>query len=152
MSGLQIFASWQGSWTGTSRLEDPHSNLREESPSTATVLPILGGRFGRLDYTWAYRGQPQEGSMLVGLDGQTGELSLHWIDSWHMNDKIMVCVGRVDDSGAINVKGSYAAPPGPDWGWRIVITTTDGSLGVVMNNIWPDGREELAVEAFYVRT
>ena len=38
--------------------------------STATVTPVLGGRFIRVDYTWGYQGRPQEGSLLVGaLDG-----------------------------------------------------------------------------------
>ena len=49
------------------------------------------------------------------------------------------------------VKGTYAAPPGPDWGWRIEITPDEGTLRVVMFNIWPEGKEALAVETVYTR-
>jgi hypothetical protein len=50
------------------------------------------------------------------------------------------------------VRGSYAAAPGPDWGWRTVIETAeDDSLRMVMYNLTPDGQEYLAVEAVYRR-
>ncbi len=113
---------------------------------------MLGGRFVRIDYTWAYAGTPQEGSLLVGHDEEANALSAHWIDSWHMGSKAMACQGAVDASGVISVRGAYAAPPGPDWGWRTVITPGGGrTLRLVMFNIWPEGREELAVEAFLTR-
>jgi hypothetical protein len=52
----------------------------------------------------------------------------------------------------LSVRGSYAAPPGPDWGWRIEITPDGRTLRIVMFNIWPDGsREDLAAEASYTR-
>jgi len=44
---------------------------------------------------------------------------------------------------------SFAAPPGPDWGWRIEITPDPGGLAAhVMFDLWPEGgREDLAAEA-----
>jgi hypothetical protein len=61
-------------------------------------------------------------------------------------------VGQAAELESIAV-GSYAAPPGPDWGWRIEIAAEQcKALRLVMFNIWPDGKEELAVEAAYVRT
>jgi hypothetical protein len=69
-----------------------------------------------------------------------------------MGDKVMACRGAVSNRGEISVLGSYAAPTGPDWGWRIVITPDEGqSLRIVMFNISPDGQEELAVETDYTR-
>jgi len=45
-------------------------------------------------------------------------------------------------------RGSYAAPPGPDWGWRTVIEIPDDdSFRMVMYNVSPEGKEELAVNA-----
>lgn len=66
-----------------------------------------------------------------------------------MSDKVMTCTGALDSSNRINVRGSYAASPGPVWGWRIGIEFGTGSMRVVMHNIWPEGKEELAVEMDY---
>jgi hypothetical protein len=48
--------------------------------------------------------------------------------------------------------GSYAAPEGPDWGWRIVIGS-DGpdELHLLMYNIAPDGGVYPAVESRLLR-
>jgi hypothetical protein len=148
---LDSLIACAGCWAGTSRLQDPHSGSPEVSISTATVTPVLGGRFVRLDYTWTYREAPKEGSLLVGHDASGGEATAHWIDTWHMADKVMACRGAAEPGGRLDVRGSYAAPPGPDWGWRIVITPGGQALRIVMHNITPDGQEALAVEAEYAR-
>ena len=68
MNPVEGLAALAGNWSGTNTLQDPNTGKPEESPSTVTVTPILGGRFVRLDYTWGYQGTPQEGSLLVGFD------------------------------------------------------------------------------------
>src|SRR4051812_34251791 len=113
MNPIDALTAAAGQWLGTNTLQDPNTGKPEETPSTATVTPVLGGRFIRVDYTWSYQGKPQEGSLLVGFDPESGEVSGHWIDTWHMGRKVLACVGATAD-GAISVKGSYAAPPGPD--------------------------------------
>lgn len=149
---LDALIACAGSWRGTNTLQDPHAGKAEESPGTATVTPVLGGKFVRLDYTWSYQGKPQEGSYLIGFAAKTGQISAYWIDSWHMGSVGMLCSGQRQDGSALSVLGSYAAPPGPDWGWRTEITPEDGkSLRLVMYNIWPEGREDLAAEAVYTR-
>ncbi len=140
-----------GRWTGTSKLQDPHGPP-DESSATATVTPVLGGKFVRLDYTWAYHDAPQEGSLLLGHDAGRAVVTGHWIDTWHMGDKVMALEGAIMADGAISLRGSYAAPPGPDWGWRIDLTPEAKRLTIVMYNITPDGREDLAVEAELGRT
>lgn len=151
MSTLKSLLELAGQWQGHSHLQDPSNNLKDESTSNATITPILGGRFIRFDYTWAYNGKPQEGSFLIGLVRATGLLTVHWIDSFHMSDVVMACQGTIDDAGTIDVRGSYAAPPRPDWGWRTVFTLAQNSIRMVMFNIWPEGKVELAVEAVYCR-
>ena len=71
-----------------------------------------------------------------------------------MGDKAMVCAGPRPDALTLAVQGSYAAPPGPDWGWRIEITPEPaGALRIKMYNIWPGGAQEaLAAEATYTRS
>lgn len=151
MSKLQPLIDLAGQWQGPSVLQDPSNNLKDESTSTATITSIVGGRFVRIDYTWAYNGKPQEGSFLIGLVRSTGVLTMHWIDSFHMSDVVMACQGTINEAGTIDVRGSYAAPPGPDWGWRTVFTLAPDTIRMVMYNIWPEGKEELAVEAVYRR-
>lgn len=151
MSALDRLAAAAGQWHGTYRLEDPHVNVLDESPSIATVTRVLGGRFIRVDYTWAYHGKAQEGSLLLGHDPKSNVVTAHWVDTWHMSHKVMACHGAGDESGTLAVLGSYEAPPGPDWGWRTAITGDEQTLRITMHNIWPEGREELAVDAIYDR-
>ncbi|CAA9350653.1 MAG: hypothetical protein AVDCRST_MAG68-3562 [uncultured Gemmatimonadetes bacterium] len=148
MNGLETLAACAGRWRGTSTLQDPMRGVAEESRSDMEVTPVLGGTFVRVDYTWAYGGTPQEGSVLVGLDGAA---SGHWIDSWHMGKKGMACTGPAPADGTFRLTGAYAAPPGPDWGWRIDLTPGPDSLRMGMTNVSPEGEESPAVEAVYVR-
>lgn len=151
MNGLETLKACAGSWRGTSTLHET-PDKSEDSSSTATVTPILGGRFVRLDYTWGYQGAPQEGSLLIGYDKKAGNVTAHWIDSWHMSNKVMACEGMAGDGDELSIRGSYAAPPGPDWGWRTTITADPRrALRMVMYNISPEGQEDLAVQASYTR-
>jgi cytidine deaminase len=140
-----------GNWRGTNVLQDPTSGKPDESASTLHVTPVLGDRFIRLDYTWRYQDKPQEGSLLVGLDPKTGEVSGHWIDTWHMGRIAMDCRGSLPADGGVVIRGSYAAPPGPDWGWRIDINTNDDTVRIMHTNADPAGKEEPAVEGVYTR-
>lgn len=152
MNPLESFAAITGSWSGSNTLQAPNTGQPEESPSTAMVTPVLGGRFVRVDYTWGYQGKPQEGSLLLGYDPQSGDVSGHWIDTWHMGRKAMNCLGASTADDTIAIRGSYAAPPGPDWGWRIEIATGDGTLQIAHTNIDPEGKGELAAEGLYSRS
>lgn len=148
---LERLAECAGSWRGDNSLQDPMMNVADESPSTAAVAPVLGGWFVRMDYTWSYQGKPQEGSLLVGFDPEAGELSGHWIDSWHMSRKVMALAGTPSGDGVLRLAGSYAAPTGPDWGWRIELSPSPDALRMEMANISPEGEVYPAVEAVYAR-
>lgn len=149
MNPLEALAARGGNWIGTNTLHDPNTGKPEESPSTLAITPLLGGRFARADYTWSYQDKPQEGSLLIGFEPKSGEVTGHWIDTWHMGHAVLACTGSARDA-VIAIRGSYAAPPGPDWGWRIEIRPGD-TLRITHTNIFPDGKEEPAVEAGYTR-
>jgi hypothetical protein len=152
MNAFAKLSACAGKWRGTNRLYDPHTNQPLETESTAIVTPVLREKFVRLDYTWSYKDEPHEGSFLIGYDPQAGTFSTHWIDSWHMDNQVMSCHGTAENDGNINVLGSYAAPPGQDWGWLIIIKSNgETQLGINMFNITPDGQELPATEARYSR-
>jgi hypothetical protein len=151
MSVLSELLASAGAWAGTNTLQDPHTSGPDASHSTAEVVPLLEDRFARIDYTWSYRGKAQAGSLLVGYEEQSGEVTACWVDSWHLGRRMMLLQGREEGDSKVDVLGSY--PPGdgsPDWGWRIAIAPRGREgLRIVMHNIDPAGREYLAVEASY---
>jgi hypothetical protein len=149
MSVLDGLAACAGRWHGTSTLQDPHADIEDESPSTLSVTPMIGGRFVRIDYAWSYGGAPQEGALLIGYQHKAETVTAHWMDSFHNGETVMVCTGTPSADGTITVRGSYAAPTGPDWGWRIDITPGGDALRIVHHNVWPEGKEELAVDSRY---
>jgi len=121
------------------------------SPSQLSVSPIAGGSFLQFNYDWTYEDETQSGVLLFGFSDEQNVASAAWVDSFHMSSKIMSCTGTATDGGA-DLRGSYEAPPGPDWGWRINIRSVSATeLQVVMHNISPEGQEDLAVQLDYRR-
>jgi hypothetical protein len=151
MGRLGSLIAAAGRWKGTYRLWEP-SAPPQQSRSAARIEPVIGDRFIRIDYTWSYDRDPQEGSLLVGCEDNAHLVTVVWIDSWHMGDKFMISQGAVKKNGEIAVRGSYAVRSSPDWGWRTVIESRDGHpLRMLMYNISLDGKEELAVEARFTK-
>ena len=109
-----ILTNLTGRWQGPNRLWLNPSEPVRESVATAVCQSVAQGKFFELHYTWAESGQPQAGMLLLGQNKE--QLSATWVDSWHMQDLMMQCTGTAAN-GVVSVKGSYAAPPGPDWGW-----------------------------------
>ncbi|HEX9952961.1 MAG TPA: DUF1579 family protein [Rubricoccaceae bacterium] len=140
----------RGLWRGTNRLHDPTTGAPADTPATAVVTPVVGGRFWRIAYTWIYQDRPQEGELFVGYQAEAGVATVHWADTWHTSDTVMACEGTAGDDGVVDVAGSYPAPSGPDWGWRIVVEPVGReSLRVVMHTVSPEGEVYPAVETTY---
>jgi hypothetical protein len=65
----------------------------------------------------------------------------------------MVCKGTLKKMAVSRYWGAYAAPPGPDWGWRTLIESdSDSTWRLSMFNISPDGQAYPAVEVNYKLT
>ena len=151
MPALASLAACAGAWHGANRLHDPSTNQHEDTPSTLVVTPVLDGRFVRLDYTWSWQGQPQAGSILVGHENEANVDTAYWIDTWHNGDKGLLCRGPAGAGATLTVAGAFAAPPGPDWGWDIVLTPGAEIFEIVMHVYTPAGEQGPAVEARYTR-
>jgi hypothetical protein len=141
-----------GEWRGTKQLYlEPPPAPAISSPSKMSVKPVAGGSFLQFDYDWTYEGEEQAGLLLFGYD-KDNAASAAWVDSFHMSSKIMSCTGSAAD-GSAELSGSYAAPPGPDWGWRITIrSVSPNEFTIVMHNISPEAQEDLAVQIDYTRS
>lgn len=152
MSALNEIINLNGRWQGTKHLWlSPDAPVRK-SQSTAQIRNTAQEQFTEILYTWADEGQPQEGRLILGQESQQQVVNAVWFDTWHMREQFMICEGRVDDQGGVNIQGTYAAPPGPDWGWQIIIKPKDqDQLGLRMFNITPAGEKMLAVEINYSR-
>ena len=146
-------AALAGRWRGTSRLFTPWTTPAEhDSETTAVVMPVGRGNFVTVAYTWAHEGKPCSGLLLIGRETKREVAHASWVDSWHQHEHPLTCVGEVDAAGALSVRGSYPAPEGPDWGWRIAIDAPDAaSFRIRMYNVTPEGEEMPAVESRYVR-
>ncbi len=142
-----------GEWTGDNLLRLSWLTPQDYvSQTRLSVLPVAKGNFLTFTYTWSHEDTAHEGMILLGYNKDQGIATAAWVDSWHMSSKIMSCEGSIDGRGVIALRGSYEAPPGPDWGWRITITANAGrELQIVMHNCSPEGVEELAVQADYTR-
>jgi hypothetical protein len=145
-------SSLAGQWAGINRLWLTPNEPVRESETTASTALVAGDAFTTIRYTWAEGGQPQDGLLIVRNAAQPGEDAMVWIDSWHTGGEFMHFRGVHAGDSHMSAVGTYAAPPGPDWGWRIELAAdASGSLRILMVNITPDGDEALAVEARYAR-
>lgn len=151
MEFLQQLGDLVGTWSGTSRLWLMPGEPGHDSDSVAEVESVAQGQFFILRYTWSYRGDPHDGMVIFPSGADDDPTRAIWLDSWHMANAIMVC-DTMRDGDIISLQGSYAAPPGPDWGWRIEIEPAEGPRLVTrMFNITPESEEALAVLAEYDR-
>jgi hypothetical protein len=141
-----------GQWEGHNKLWFEPTSAAIECATTAEVRGEAAGRMLVLRYAWSFEGKPCEGIVLLGDDVKAGRCDVAWADSFHNSDRLMPLTGPAAGDGVPDVRGSYPAPPGPDWGWRITLEhPTAETLLLRMYNITPDGTEALAVEASYAR-
>ena len=139
-----------GLWDGIKQLFlTPKETPDYESVSNLEVVSIAKESFLQFSYDWNYMDVDHEGVLIVG-QGTDSTTTGAWVDSFHQGKQVMFLEGRVDQAEKVYLRGSYPAPPGPDWGWRIEIEQgEEGELAISMFNIWPDGREEIAVRTSY---
>lgn len=148
---MAVIADLVGEWQGRNRLWVRPGEPVRESETTASIALVAGDRFATVTYIWAEGGRPQDGLLVVPAE-KDNQAEVFWVDSWHMGDKFLLLRREDTSEGLLTARGTYAAPPGPDWGWRISIRSESREeLQIVMHNILPQGEEVLAVEGSYSR-
>lgn len=146
MAIYPALAALVGRWSGDNAvwLEPGADPLR--SNASAEVSLEAEGQVLRMRYLWAEDGKPQSGILLLVGDATLTAWVGSWTDSWHLAHQLMDLRGT-GDGNSVSVRGTYAAPPGPDWGWRLALEAGDADRCTLrMYNITPDGEEALAVE------
>jgi len=152
MAALDLLTELSGNWRGSNQLWLSPEAPGQESETEIEIRIIAQGQFNEIRYTWAYKGQPQEGRLFLGQETRQEGVKAVWFDTWHMREEFMVCKGNASEDGSVSVQGSYPAPPGPDWGWQITIEPKGSdAFRLLMHNITPEGEKMLAVEAVYSR-
>ncbi len=143
------FAQLSGEWKGIKRLYlNGESGPESSSPSRMTIAKGARDALLMCAYTWKHEGLPHEGMMLLCYDEKADVATAAWGDSWHMNTRLMQCTGALETQNKLFVRGNYAAPPGPDWGWTIALSVRDvDEIEIVMENISPVGERFLVVRA-----
>lgn len=152
-----------GDWTGPNHLWLDPTQPAQTSPSNLSIQKTAQGQFLLLQYSWSFEETPQDGLLVLGQASGEGA-TVTWLDSFHTAERCMIFQEVADipaDAPAdipasspaqVTVKGSYAAPEGPDWGWQIALAPqVDGTFKIIMHNISPEGEMFLAVEATYTR-
>lgn len=141
-----------GAWMGRYKLWFTPTDPAIECETSAVVEGAIGERFLSVRYEWEYDGKPQVGGLVLGDDPAAQECAGFWADTFHNGHRMVPCTGAIVLAGAVSVLASYAAPPGPDWGWRTELELADAETFVMRAyNITPDGDEALAVDATYRR-
>jgi hypothetical protein len=153
MSTREMLIESVGQWSGSNKVWLSPDAPARESDVTASIELAAGDGFAVITYDWEDDGKPQDGMLLIRIAPDASPPDMVWIDSWHTGGKFMDFRGEEHPDGRLSARGSYQAPPGPDWGWRIAISTgEDGTLRILMDNITPDGEEAPAVEWLFTRS
>lgn len=154
MSVPELLEKLTGRWTGINRLHTswiPENPVRE-SRTAARIELTARGRFLKIEYDWKFEKSVQEGLILIGDEQDSESVKAFWIDSWHLSDKFMVSEGARAAGARISLKGFYAVPDHPDWGWRTDIEPDgDNVFRITMYNVSPEGEEVLGVEMEFKR-
>lgn len=141
-----------GGWSGKYLLWLSPEDPVRMSKSEATVTTAAGGQFLVITYTWSEADKAHDGVLLVRLADEPGTTDMVWIDSFHTMGGFMQFAGNKTDDGSIGGATKWSVGEGPDWGWRIVVSSGGpDDLVVRMYIATPTGEESPAVESQYVR-
>lgn len=151
MKVVECSAPFLGSWQGVNRMRMLPTDDYQESIARATVS-VAAKEFVTIAYSWADGDEPQNGLLLLGSTSDPEGVAAVWVDSWHSAPTWMNLSGDIGDDGVIRLTGSYAAPPGPDWGWQIDIDPGGGNGGrITMHNVMPGEAAYQVVETVFDR-
>lgn len=141
-----------GEWSGRNSLWLAPGEPVRHSATEATVTTAAAGQFLVITYSWSDKGEPHDGLLMVRVADDPSPLDMVWVDSFHTMRQFMRFEGRESGDGSIEATTKWSPGSGPDWGWRIAVSSAGPDHLVVRMFIeTPDGQEAPAVESVYSR-
>ena len=141
-----------GEWTVAAKIWMAPGAPPTEATGTATVKPILGGRYFRMDYDSEFMGMPFQGIGTDGYDNVAGQHVGTWVDN--MSTGILSYAGQCEDGGKRTVTLGEMLDPmtGQLAKMRSVVQMhDDGTMSFTSYNIAADGTESKGMEMTYTR-
>ena len=137
-----------GTWSGQNQLWVYPGEPVREPATTAVIRRRASDDALTIAYDWVEANETQNGVLTIPLGTSVRARTVEWVDTWHTQDLPMRFRHDPQHEGLVSVRGSYSAPPGPDWGWRIVLDRESAdTFRIRMWNVTPEGVEALAVNA-----
>lgn len=153
MSTLIDAGELAGKWSGRNLLWLGPAEPVRESATEATVTTAAADGFLVLTYSWTDQGEPQDGMLMVRVAAEPSPMDMVWVDSFHTMGKFMRFEGRPTTDGSLEATTLWSIGDGPDWGWRIALSSPNADeLLVRMYVATPAGEEAPAVESRYTRS
>ena|SRR5690606_12531028 len=141
-----------GTWSGHNKLWLDPSQPVSESPTRLTATAAAAGKFLVLTYDWADGAKPHDGVLMIKTGAEPGPLDMVWVDSFHTGGEFMKFEGLPTADGGVTATTKWSAGTGPEWGWRVNVSSAGpADLVVRMYIATPEGLESPAVEAQYSR-
>lgn len=143
MNSPTILSNLPGAWSGRKFLWMSPEDPERVSACSVQVSTAVKNQALCVQYSWTFDATPHEGLLVIGFSGQSNEIEAILMDSFHTGSRFMPFKGRLQADGAVTLLGSYPAPEGPDWGWRIFVDPGSSEVfRIAMYNI-PPGSEEI---------
>lgn len=118
-----------GKYTTTMTFSAPGTES-QESTGTATLKPILGGRFLEEENSGESLGQPSAGLRLYGYNNGSKQYEAIWI--YNGSTAFLVLDGSSDDSGkTVRYTGAFIGPDGSKQTLRVIVEQQDADHFVV---------------------
>lgn len=129
-----------GDWAGTTRTRFRPTDAFEPCEVTARMRWVADGTFVLYEYDGSFNGQAAHGAAFLGIDPESGEGSVAWVDSFHSSAAPTLSKGRAAAGELLNVTTTYGDPAAP-WSWQTVITEEGpDAIAILSYNIPPAGR------------
>jgi hypothetical protein len=146
----QWLASLEGHWHGITETHLQPPIPIESAETKASFVSLLSGLFLQEESDGRVLGKPHKGYRIYGYDPQRKKFTCLWFDSFHTGASAISLEGKAEGQ-KVTLQGSYFHET-EKFGWKTILEiVTEGELQISQFNIFPDGRELLAIKTVLKR-
>jgi hypothetical protein len=130
-----------GEWSGTTGNRFKPAENFETCEVKASLRWVANDTFVLYEYAGAvFNGQAANGAAFFGIDPESGEGSVAWVDSFHSSAAPMLSKGQAAPGEILNVSSTYG-DPADAWTWQTVITAEGpDAITILAYNHYPPSR------------